>query len=371
MKEARDFIKDQLLATMKDPQVTQEIGKMIKASLVNDDGNDFLKDASVQLIKMATNKRTGKIDVKKLKEIKDELEDFVNGGTDAVGKASVPRFLSHTNDGGFCTGDGVADLKHLLESFIRPQIEAFLEIASTGLEIIDSIFEATNFYGDDGAFAALLGLLLSLFQDAARLFLFGNTSTSLPSEGRILPIRATKPDSEGNFDVYMASGCDSEFEGELQFYGHISGVLDDTLDALSDSVGQWINTPIEVVKWLLKQLFALYAHMDGVCSYLDSYVQLALVEATFENSRFTLQEVACRPVDTLSRGHGCDGIDNDCNFQRDECDEGKCHHFIQHVFCWFYFVFVFVFVCSHILTESLNLLYFTTIRCLSSRDRRC
>ena len=326
MKEARDFIKDQLLATMKDPQVTQEIGKMIKASLLTGDSNDFLKDASVQLIKMATNKRTGKIDVKKLKEIKEELEDFVNGGTDAAaaGKASVPRFLSHTNDGSFCTGDSVEDLKHLLGSFIRPQIKAFIETVATGLEVVDSMFNATNFYGDDGAFAALLGLLLGLFQDAAKLFLFGDTSMSLPSAGRILPIRATKPDSEGSFDVYMASGCDSEFEGELQFYSHISGVLDDTLEALSNAVGQWFNTPIELVKWLLKQLFALYKHMDGVCSYLDGYVQLALVEATFENSRFTLQEVACRPVDTLSRGHGCDGIDNDCNFQRDECDEGKC-----------------------------------------------
>lgn len=324
MKEARDFIKDQLLSTMKDPQVTQEIGKMIKESLVTGNNNDFLKDASVQLIKMATNKRTGKIDVKRLKEIKEELEDFVSGGTDAAGKARVPRFLSESEDEKFCTGDGVEDLKRLLGSFIRPQIEGFISTVATGLNIVDQMFDATNFWGDDGAFAALLGLLLGLFQEAAKLFLFGNISTSLPSEGRILPIRATRPDTKGDFRVFMASGCNSEFEGELQFYGHISGVLDDTLDSLSEAVGQWFNAPIELVKWLLKQLFALYGHMDGVCGYLDSYVQLALVEGTFENSRYTLQEVACRSVDILSLGHGCDGIDNDCDFKRDECDEGKC-----------------------------------------------
>ena len=104
-------------------------------------------------------------------------------------------------------------------------------------------------------------------------------------------------------------------------------MLGDTLKALSEAVGQWFNAPNELVNWLLKMLFGLYAHMDSVCGYLDGYVQLALVEATFENSRYILQEVACRSVDTLKLGHGCDGIDNDCNFQRDECDEGKCGHF--------------------------------------------
>lgn len=336
MNEARDFIKNQLLSTMKDPQVTQEIGKMIQQSLIKGDNNDFLKDASVQLIKMATNKRTGKIDIKRLSEIKEELEDFVSGGKDkedgeGAEKARIPRFLLDTSgDEGFCSGEGVDALKHLLGSFIRPSVEAFIERVSTGLEIVDKIFEATNFYGDDGAFALVLRFLLDLFQEAAKLFLFGETSKPLPSEGRILPIRATKPDVNGTFDVYMASGCNSEFEGELKFYGQISGVLLDTLKALSEAVGQWFNAPIELVSWLLKTLFSLYEHMDNVCDYLDGYVQLALVEATFENSRFILQEVACRSVDTLKLGHGCDGIDNNCDFQRDECDEGKCGQFPKY-----------------------------------------
>lgn len=63
--------------------------------------------------------------------------------------------------------------------------------------------------------------------------------------------------------------------------------------------------------------------MDDVCSYLDGYVQLALVEATYENSRFALQELACRTPLALQQGHGCDGLDNTCDDDKkiDECDE--------------------------------------------------
>ena len=57
--------------------------------------------------------------------------------------------------------------------------------------------------------------------------------------------------------------------------------------------------------------------MNDVCSYLDSYVQLALVDATHENTRFALQELACRnPFETdlqLQRGYGCDGLDSKSN----------------------------------------------------------
>lgn len=53
--------------------------------------------------------------------------------------------------------------------------------------------------------------------------------------------------------------------------------------------------------------------MNDVCGYLDGYVQLALVEATHENSRYALQELACRQPHEeelqLQRGYGCDGLD--------------------------------------------------------------
>jgi hypothetical protein len=76
---------------------------------------------------------------------------------------------------------------------------------------------------------------------------------------------------------------------------------------------------------LLDAAMELFSHMGNVCDYLDGYVQLAKVEATFENTRYALQELACRnPNDIeLQRGYGCDGIDNTCdsNKQIDECAE--------------------------------------------------
>lgn len=52
--------------------------------------------------------------------------------------------------------------------------------------------------------------------------------------------------------------------------------------------------------------------MNDVCSYLDGYVQLSLIEATHENSRYALHELACRsPQGGFKRGYGCDGLDSE------------------------------------------------------------
>jgi hypothetical protein len=70
--------------------------------------------------------------------------------------------------------------------------------------------------------------------------------------------------------------------------------------------------------------------MGEVCGYLDGYVQLGLVEATYENTRFALRELACMELGLddmnntfLQKGYGCDGIDNTCDeFKEiDECAE--------------------------------------------------
>jgi hypothetical protein len=329
MNEAMDSIKDKVQSSLEDPQVKEEIGKKIRESLDKDEGKDLLKDMSVQLLNMAKSKKTGNIDVGMLKTIKKELYDFISTGKNDntspndTEETRIPRFLAATtkSNAEFCQGDDVAAFKALLRSFIEPALCAVLTAVSGSLEIIDDMFEKVVFWKDDGPFAQVFGFLTDLMQEAARLFLFGNFDTPLPSEERVLPIRSTRPDADGNSKVFMASGCDSNFEGELLFYDQIKGAITAPIKALSESVGQWFNTPIEIVLWLVKQLFGIFDHMNKVCSYLDGYVQLALVEGTFENSRYILQETACRSVPELKLGHGCDGIDNDCNFHRDDCGE--------------------------------------------------
>ena len=63
--------------------------------------------------------------------------------------------------------------------------------------------------------------------------------------------------------------------------------------------------------------------MGSVCGYLGGRVGYG--GATYENTRFALQELACRAPYTLDlqRGYGCDGLDNTCDEDKkiDECAE--------------------------------------------------
>ena len=75
---------------------------------------------------------------------------------------------------------------------------------------------------------------------------------------------------------------------------------------LIKAVTEFFNVPIVLVKFILESARMIFSRMDNVCAYLDSYVQLAFVEATYENSRFALQELACRTPHELVKGHGCE-----------------------------------------------------------------
>ena len=105
-------------------------------------------------------------------------------------------------------------------------------------------------------------------------------------------------------------------------YKPIYNILSQVLEAAGDSVIEFYNIPINVLAVLADIVFQMFDHMDGVCAYLDSYVQLAKVEAAYENTRWIMKELACQPS-SLKRGHGCDGIDNNCDNDGnvDECAE--------------------------------------------------
>jgi hypothetical protein len=157
------------------------------------------------------------------------------------------------------------------------------------------------------------------------IFLFGvddggDCNGVLPSTEPVLPIAKTRDGV-----IFMNSGCNSEFEGELEWYKPAIKVLNKLLEAAGNSVIEFINIPIFVIKFLLDVVETLFDHMGSVCGYLDGYVQLAKIEATYENSRYALHELACRsPKDVdLQKGYGCDGLDNTCDSDKqiDECAE--------------------------------------------------
>lgn len=69
---------------------------------------------------------------------------------------------------------------------------------------------------------------------------------------------------------------------------------------------EFFNVPIVIVKFVLESAGMMWGHMGDVCSYISSMVDPAFIEATYQNSRFALQELACRTPHELVRGHGCE-----------------------------------------------------------------
>ena len=72
-----------------------------------------------------------------------------------------------------------------------------------------------------------------------------------------------------------------------------------------------INEQIETLEW--NNIKVLKPNMEK------------MLEAMYDETDYIDEEVKCRPVDKLKPGHGCDGVDNDCDgppdYMRDECDE--------------------------------------------------
>ena len=120
----------------------------------------------------------------------------------------------------------------------------------------------------------------------------------------------------------MNGGCDDNFVGELKLYKPIYNIITSILEHTGASIIEFINAPVEILALLADMVWQMFDHMDSVCAYLESFVQLAKVEATYENSRWLMREIACRPSEP-KRGNGCDGIDNNCDDDHliDECAE--------------------------------------------------
>ena len=160
-------------------------------------------------------------------------------------------------------------------------------------------------------------------------FLFGLNDSGdcngvLPSDDTIAnPVLSIAKNRDG--EIFMKSGCNREFQGELQVYDTAISVIKKLLKAAGKSVIEFINIPIWVIKFLLGVVETLFTHMKNVCGYFNGYVGAAKAGATYENSRFALLELACRfPSNiTLQKGYGCDGLDNTCDSDKqiDECAE--------------------------------------------------
>ncbi|KAL3916757.1 MAG: hypothetical protein SGILL_005033 [Bacillariaceae sp.] len=183
-------------------------------------------------------------------------------------------------------------------------------------------------------------------QEIASLFLFGRCEAGtecpdLPSRtNEVIGLQKTR---DGK--MYLKSGCDSNFEGEILFTMFAFDLIETMIDTVMDIVpteevalggsfiahaegGLKLNS-IGLITVPIRATFQYVKHIQSkladTCDFLDGYVGFAKTEATLENTRWALRELACVPVAESKKYHGCDGIDNNCDDQKlvDECDEDQ------------------------------------------------
>lgn len=323
MEGIEDQLKEKLSELLQDPGASSFLSKFLEEAFSGENRGEIISKITGALVDMARDKDSGEINTEKLKSIKNHVNAF------SADPSKIHRALNFQNisESFECDSEDPNFLETLIRGFIEPSVCVVLTAISTALElaedtIIDDFYELL--WGESGLVPTLLEPLLEIFRLGAGLFLYGNDfiergdgDLQLPSEQRILKISEVSPDG----DVYLTGACNVNFEAELAFYKLAKPWVLGALQGLGEAVGQWINAPIELIRWLLKMWFKLFEHMSDVCKTLD--VAGALTTATWEQTRYILQETACRHVEEFQRGHGCDGIDNDCDFLRDECDEDR------------------------------------------------
>jgi hypothetical protein len=244
--------------------------------------------------------------------------------------------------------DGIAEVKQSIADFITGLVEKGVNLASNvahsdgvclsgGISIITEMLSFMDPFAPNGPALPriILGALVDIFQAFLVQLLFGScrdycTSDQfnadpfccLPSKSPAFrPVESlTDPDL-----VYLSNGCDKNFESELHIVKGLLEMVDPLLEAGADGVIAFVNFPIVIVRGMLKVLNSLMSHLDEVCGTLGNAIDSASTTGAYYNTKFILDNTICRPTSTDSptgrQGYGCDGIDNNCNYIVDECDE--------------------------------------------------
>lgn len=135
---------------------------------------------------------------------------------------------------------------------------------------------------------------------------------------------------ELNQTIVPTAACPA-ITSELLWYKQIHGFLTILLGEVKDAIIEFFNIPVALVKVIVDLANQFLSVIEDSCDKMIALISSAKDSAAYENSRLVLQEVACRTTGPLNKGSGCDGVDNDCNAQADECDEGEFTS--QHKMC--------------------------------------
>ena len=147
---ARNFIQDKMHMLLEDPTVLEQLISGMRESIKNSDKDNLVKEMSSMMLKMARNKKTGKLDIRRLKSIKNDSKELKNKGKSSDVKLkdmNFPCFLIVAGkDRGLCDGNGADALRNLLKSFIRPTVCAILKSILGAFKLANKALIASKFF---------------------------------------------------------------------------------------------------------------------------------------------------------------------------------------------------------------------------------
>lgn len=322
-----DAINDKIKENFaNDPKQLEALEALLSAE-VQQNSEKYGGKVAGELLKSAIDPETRRLDRQTLQDIQNSLLGIKEA-------RKMQRNLGLKDD---CQ-DAVASVENFIKNdIIRPFLEVLLSGLEGALGDAQSAFSSdaleSGIYADalggladlggssllmgfgfvgamdpwtaGGAFQVVMSLVVDIFQVIVGFFLFGCNVTAgdptcgvLPSQANdVLPIKETRDGL-----IFMGSGCDSNFEGEMLWYQPAHEILSELLNEAGKSVIEFVNIPINVIKFILDAAAKLFSHMGDVCDYLDGFVELALVEATHETPDMPCMSshVAYRPISTFS-----------------------------------------------------------------------
>mmetsp|Transcript_14626 Transcript_14626/g.21568 ORF Transcript_14626/g.21568 Transcript_14626/m.21568 type:complete len:1051 (+) Transcript_14626:463-3615(+) len=331
-----DAFKEKLAGFMSRPEISSGISGLLEGLLQQDVGGVANMLASALMndaLDSAFDEETNILNVDEFENIQRKLKDSArklksstdsnNGSCDLTLSDLIAQFITEALTGSVATSPGIMMRLFALEAVDDAAEGAFGFSMPGGMDLLGVFF---NFFFEE-MIPAFLAPLVEFFQEAMGVFMFGeaydpdDATYTLPSEQKQIWLSES---SEGG-DVYVTGGCDGNFEAELAWYKRgISFLAGEKglLESLQKGVGQWFNAPVVFVQYVMNRMLVMVEELEGSCEFIGGWTSWAMATTTFENSRYILQEVACREVELpLKRGNGCDGLDNDCDFRLDECDE--------------------------------------------------
>ncbi len=139
-----------------------------------------------------------------------------------------------------------------------------------------------------------------------------------------LPILGAISDSDGDGQL-NDERCTDQYEAGLQIGLAVAAVANSIAQgacAIAGADPTGIATAIAcAISTTTSNVQVAIEIAIAQCDFQSGAVDSAELQAAYENSRILVQALTCQTVASLSRGHGCDGADEDCDLVADECGE--------------------------------------------------